>query len=818
MELKRYRIEVNGIVQGVGFRPFVYKLADALLLKGVVQNTAGGVLIEIEGGTVALEAFTSRLTTDAPPLARIDAVKVEKLEYQGYKDFSIIASGSGKALNTLISPDISICDDCSREMFDSADHRYLYPFVNCTNCGPRFTIICDVPYDRHNTTMKDFEMCPVCSAQYKDPDDRRYHAQPVCCQDCGPELFLLDAGGKAVDMGNRSDEGNGEGNSEGNGIYSPDLAARTAQLLAAGRILAIKGIGGYHLVCDASDSNAVDELRRRKYRDEKPFALMARDLETVQKYCYADETGISLLLSPARPIVLLPRKPDSTLPEQLAPGNPSLGVMLPYTPLHLLLFFNGSGKPAPCPEMLVMTSGNKSNEPICYDDADAIKRLKGIADYFLTNNRPIRTRTDDSVVRAFRDGEYFIRRSRGYAPAPVTINTDILPADPPSVLALGGEMKNTFCITKVNNFFVSQHIGDLENLETLQAFEGGIEHYKRLFDISPTIAAHDLHPAYLSTEYAYSLKDAVKVPVQHHHAHIASCMAENNLSGEVIGVAFDGTGYGEDGNIWGGELFTGSYEKFERAAHLEYFRLPGSEAAVREPWRVAAACLHQSGYDIRNLDGLHRMKNGESHLPGGTGDDTAPLGNTGGMRLLSEISTEQLELVAEMLEKGFNSPLTSSMGRLFDAVAALTGIRCINGFEGQAAMDLENAASGEQGGAYGYHTEKRENSYVIEIKEIIEGIMADLAAGVAPGIISARFHETIACLVEDTCCRLRGDKGLEKVVLSGGVFQNMQLLSSCMDKLQKRGFQVYIHRKVPTNDGGISLGQAVIAMARAAII
>ena len=799
MELERYSIEVNGIVQGVGFRPFVHKLAASLSLKGRVQNTSGGVLIEIEGTAQELETFVVHLTLKAPPLAQINAVKVSKLEYLGYKDFTIVASSPGKAINTLISPDISICNDCSMEMFDPADHRYLYPFLNCTNCGPRFTIICDIPYDRHNTTMKDFEMCPVCGAQYKDPMDRRYHAQPVCCQDCGPRLYLADADGNAVDLGD-------------------NLMTRTAQLLAAGKILAIKGLGGYHLVCNASDRNAVDELRRRKYRDEKPFALMARDIETIQKYCDTDETSVRLLLSPARPIVLLPRKHDAILPEQLAPGNLYLGVMLPYTPLQLLLFFNGSEKPSVCPEMLVMTSGNRSNEPICFDDADALKRLKGIADYFLANDRPIRTRVDDSVVRAFRNGEYFIRRSRGYAPAPVIISANILPADPPSILALGGELKNTFCMTKGDNFFISQHIGDLENLETLQSFEDGIEQYKRLFDISPTIAAYDLHPAYLSTEYAYSLKDLVKISVQHHHAHIASCMIENNLSGEVIGVAFDGTGYGEDGNIWGGEFLTGSYEKFERAAHLEYFRLPGSEVAVKEPWRVAAACLYQCGFDIRDLDGLRGLKGDRTYLTGGAYDNTLQPSNTSGLRLLRGITHDRLEIVAGMLEADFNSPLTSSMGRLFDAVAALIGIRSINSFEGQAAMELENAASGQQGGMYGYCMEKQGKYYIIGIREIVTEIMRDITSGVSSGIISARFHETIACLVEDTCCRLRNDKALERVVLSGGVFQNMRLLSMCMEKLQKRGFNVYIHRKVPTNDGGISLGQAAIAIARSAII
>lgn len=779
MKIERYRAEVNGIVQGVGFRPFVYKLAQSLSLKGTVLNTAAGVLIEVEGTTGELEAFVSRLVSDAPPLASIDTISTEKLEPVGYEDFTISPSMPGEGLNTLISPDIATCGDCRRELSDPADHRHLYPFINCTNCGPRFTIICDVPYDRGNTTMKDFVMCPVCGGQYGEPTDRRYHAQPLCCHDCGPELILTDREGKAV--AGRTTDGNAIKNIAADRAAAIDPVNLAAEMLSSGSILAMKSLGGYHLVCNALDGNAVDELRRRKYRDEKPFALMAGDMDTIHKYCDIDDISARLLQSSAGPIVLLPKKPDCNLPERLAPGNPNLGVMLAYTPVHLLLFSKETGKKIKCPEILVMTSGNKSDEPICYDDEDAFSRLKGIADYFLTNNRQIRTRTDDSVIRSFRGREYFIRRSRGYAPAPVIINRAVLPADPPSVLALGGELKNTFCMTKDNKFFISHHIGDLENLETLQSFEEGIEHYKRLFDIKPTIAAFDMHPGYLSTAYAQGLKDIAMVPVQHHHAHVASCMAENNLAGDVIGVAFDGTGYGDDGNIWGGEFFTGGYAHFQRAAHLQYFRLPGSEAAVREPWRTAASCLYQFGYEL--------------DLPGG-------------------IAAEKLNMVAGMLERGINSPLTSSMGRLFDAVAALIGIKAVNRFEGQAAIELEHAAAGKNGNTYCYNVEGTGDNYVIGIKGIIGGILEDISAGMLPGAISGRFHGTVANMVEEVCCRIRKDKGLDRVVLSGGVFQNVLLLSACLDKLEIQGFKVYIHRKVPTNDGGISLGQAAIAMAR----
>jgi hydrogenase maturation protein HypF len=789
MKLERYRVEVNGIVQGVGFRPFVYKLAHSLSLKGTVLNTAAGVLIEAEGATEELEVFVSRLVSDAPPHAAIDTISTEKLEPIGYEEFTISSSMPGVSLNTLISPDIATCGDCRRELSDPADHRHLYPFINCTNCGPRYTIISDVPYDRENTTMRDFAMCPVCGAQYSEPADRRYHAQPLCCHDCGPELVLTDREGKVIAGGNT--KSNADVNIAARNITAGNIAIdkeaaidpvnRAAELLATGSILAMKSLGGYHLVCSALDSIAVEELRRRKYRDEKPFALMAGELETIRKYCEIDDISSQLLQSVASPIVLLPKKPDCTLPERLAPGNPNLGVMLAYTPAHLLLFSAETGKKVKCPEILVMTSGNKSDEPICYEDEDAFSRLKGIADYFLTNNRPIRTRTDDSVLRTFRGREYFIRRSRGYVPAPVTIDRTVLPAGPPSVLALGGELKNTFCMTKDNRFFISQHIGDLENLETLQSFEESIEYYKRLFGIKPAIAAFDMHPAYLSTAYAQGLKGIAMVPVQHHHAHVASCMAENNLVGDVIGVAFDGTGYGEDGNIWGGEFFTGSYANFQRTAHLQYFRLPGSEAAVREPWRVAASLLHQFGYEL--------------DLPGG-------------------IAAEKLKIVAGMLEKGINSPMTSSMGRLFDAVAALIGIKAVNRFEGQAAIELEHAAAGKIGSTYCYNMEDVYNNYTIGIKGIIGGILEDIAAGELPGIVSGRFHGTVANMVEEVCCRIRKDKGLDRVILSGGVFQNMLLLSACLDKLELQGFKVYIHRKVPANDGGISLGQAVIAMAR----
>ena len=784
MELERYRIEVNGIVQGVGFRPFIYKLAQSLELKGEVRNTSSGVLIDVEGTSGSIGSFIDRLSKEAPSLSQIETVKTLKLDPAGYEDFCIRESSPDETPNTLISPDISTCGDCRRELFEPSDHRFMYPFINCTNCGPRYTIIRDIPYDRPNTTMGGFAMCDECDTQYSDPMDRRYHAQPVCCEACGPGMLLLDKDGMIVESYNSGH------------LRSFGIIQKAAELLASGKILAVKSLGGYHLVCDAANENAVAELRRRKHRDEKPFALMARDMDIVRKYCETDEISEKILQSPAAPIVLLKRKASVSLPLQLAPGNAELGIMLPYTPVHLLLFSGADGKQPVCPELLVMTSGNKSDEPICFEDAEAFARLRGIADYFLSNDRPIRTRTDDSVVRVFENDIYFIRRSRGYAPSPVITKSVELLRGAPSVMALGAELKNTFCLTRGGSFFVSQHIGDLENMETLRSFEDGIMHYERLFGILPKAVAYDLHPAYLTTGFVSTLPEAlVRVPVQHHQAHIASCMAENDLSGDVIGVSFDGTGYGEDGAVWGGEFFTGSYSGFRRAAHLEYFGLPGGAAAVKEPWRPAAACLYLSGFELRD----RKLQDILARYGGPQNEGFTP---------------ERMEIAAQMLAKGFNTPQTSSMGRLFDAVSALTGTAYINRFEGQAAMLLENAASGYQGKPYGFELLEHNGVSVISIRRLVSEIMDDVMSGVPAGIISARFHETAACMVEEVCLGLRVGTGLDRVVLSGGVFQNMRLLGSCTMKLREKGFEVFIHRRVPANDGGISLGQAAIAMVR----
>lgn len=767
MIINRYRLMVKGIVQGVGFRPFIHGLAESLFLCGWVNNTGDGVIIEVEGGRNELDEFIARIRSKAPQLSYISDIEVEKLPPAGYSIFEIKPSMPGTGRNTYISPDVTICGDCTRELFDKSNQRYLYPFINCTNCGPRFTIIKDVPYDRPNTTMSEFDMCEECKMQYQNILDRRYHAQPVACSSCGPKLWAADKAGNILD--------------------EQEPINFVCSRIAEGKIAAIKGIGGYHLSCNAYDSEAVNELRKRKHRDERPFALMVRDLNTARKHCFIDMWEEALLCSPARPIVLMKRKPDCSLTENLSAGNPYLGIMLPYTPVHHLMF----NRPD-CPDTLVMTSGNISSEPISYKDSEAFRQLGGIADYYLGNNREIHIRTDDSVTRIVEGQEYIIRRSRGYVPRPVSINRDVLELPVRSVLACGGELKNTFCLSKNNDFYLSHYIGDLENLQTLKSFEDGIEHFKKLFDIKPEIIAYDLHPRYLSTKYALELDTTEKLAVQHHHAHIAACMAENNIIGDVIGVAFDGTGYGEDGNIWGGEFFSGTYGRFTREAHLGYVRLPGGEAAVREPLRMALSYLHGTGQDLYEaLDLIVSRFEKKNKL-----------------KIFDRVN---VSIISQLIERGLNSPYTSSMGRLFDAVSATAGICPYSSYEGQAAIELEYAA---QAGSYGiYEYGMVENGSMLEIDagSIVRDVFEDVRDNTAKGVISTRFHDTIADMILRVCLVIGEKTGSGRVVLSGGVFQNMLLVAKCTARLQERGFRVYTHSKVPANDGGISLGQAVIA-------
>lgn len=774
-----YRIKVEGIVQGVGFRPFVYRLALELGLTGIVYNIGAAVIIEVEGRDEQLQEFVSRLSAEAPVLSDIKRVVLSEQPVLPYPDFQIRESHSDSGAAIFIAPDVSICRDCCRELYDPENPRYLYPFINCTNCGPRFTIIKGLPYDRVHTTMDSFTMCPNCHKEYTDAKDRRYHAQPISCYQCGPSLVLLDSNGEPVAGGNKVN------------------IARA--LLAEGKIIALKGIGGYHLVCDARNGAAVERLRCRKQRDRKPFAIMAKNEEVAASLCHLSPMEQELLLSPKRPIVLLRRRKETDLPAEIAPGNPYLGVMLPYTPLHLLLFNSGRQDEFSL-DVLVVTSGNRSELPIFYKDSEALSGLKDIADFFLTHDREIFIRADDSVTRVFREKEYVIRRSRGYVPLPLQCEVagglTSSEESVPQVLACGGQMKNTFCINRGDQFYLSQYIGDLDDWETFQSYQESIRHFQRMLESQPRVVAHDLHPDYLSTRYALEQEISSKIGVQHHQAHIASCMAENNLEEPVLGVAFDGTGYGEDGHIWGGEFFAGSYSSFLRKGHLEYLPMPGGEAAIREPWRMALGLLTGAGVEWEPAEEQSGVK-------------------VGVHTLFEDIGREQLVMVKTMLAKGLNTPLTSSAGRLFDAVSALLGIVRKASFEGEAAIALEYEAESQRDtGRYHFDFQSSGDCFCVSFRAMIREILCDLADAVPLGVIGARFHRTLAIVIGEACRRMREQTGLNKVVLSGGVFQNMLLLELTVSQLESGGFQVFTHSKVPANDGGIALGQAMIALAR----
>jgi hydrogenase maturation protein HypF len=757
------QVRVRGIVQGVGFRPFIYNLALQNQLTGWVRNTSSGVEIEVNGAPPALECFLKAIKEDAPPLARIDAIESQSCPPDGYTHFEIQESRPNPGDFMPISPDVSICADCRRELFDPADRRYRYPFTNCTNCGPRFTIIKDIPYDRPNTTMANFELCPRCRAEYENPRDRRFHAQPVACPDCGPQVWF-EAGGQRL----------GEG----------EDAIQTARAwLKQGKILAVKGLGGFHLACDATNPAAVAELRQRKRRSDKPFGLMAFDLEAAARQCLVTEADQALLQSPAHPIVLLERRPEATVALEAAPYQHSLGIMLPYTPLHLLLL-----EPGPdFPDVLVMTSANLSEEPIAYEDIDARSRLVEMADGFLMHDRPIHMRVDDSVVRSLaplHQGEvaaarpYFSRRSRGYAPNPLS-----LPEAIPSIFAAGAELKNTFCLTRQDYAFISHHIGDLENYETLCSFEEAVAHYERLFRITPERLACDLHPNYLASRYAQERATHQQLPlvqVQHHHAHLAACLAENGWTSAdpVIGLSFDGTGLGTDNAVWGGEFLLGGYQGYQRLYHLAYTPLPGGDLAVRKPARMALAHLWQSGLDW------------ESDLPPVQG-----------------LCMEERTALRGQLEHHINTPNTSSMGRLFDAVAALLGVRQVASYEGQAAMELEALADPGETGCYALAVQDG----IIDPQPLLEALIAAWRAATPLPILSARFHNSLANMSLEVCQAIRRSSGSAVVALSGGVWQNQFLLKRTRQALTVAGFQVLIHHLLPPNDGCIALGQALIA-------
>ncbi|HEX3962668.1 MAG TPA: carbamoyltransferase HypF [Trebonia sp.] len=830
----RKAVCVEGIVQGVGFRPFVYALATRLGLGGFVGNDVNGVFAEVEGQPAAVRDFLRAIEEEAPPLARIDRVTTTSVAPVGTAAFEIVASdaqagdthaSAAGSRRTLIAADTATCADCLRELADPADRRYRYPFINCTNCGPRFTIVKDVPYDRPLTTMAAFGMCEQCAAEYHDPANRRFHAQPTCCPACGPRLTLLDAAGKPIAESAPSAPAPSAPALSGLAHPGPALSGpplpgsaleATAALLRAGQIVAVKGLGGYHLAADAASQQAVGALRARKHREDKPFAILAADLAAAGRLCQVDEAAGSLLCSPARPIVLLPRRPDTDVATSVAPGSRQLGIMLPYTPLHHLLLA-AVGRP------LVLTSGNASDEPIAYRDGDALRRLAGIADAFLTHDRAIHVRTDDSVARTFAGRPMLIRRSRGYVPEPITVRAGF----PRPVLACGGELKNTFCLGKGRHAFISHHIGDLENAETLRSFTEGIEHFSRLFDVTPRVVAHDLHPEYLSTKYALDLDGVDLVGVQHHHAHIASCLADNGLAGDgtasdglagdgtgalVIGVAFDGTGYGTDGTIWGGEFLIADLAGFRRGGHLAPVPMPGGAAAIRQPWRMAAAYLDAAyhgaaAYPAAGLDPAGLDSAGAGGLPPGLA--------------VVRRNASRWDAVVAMARRGVNAPLTSSAGRLFDAVAAILGIRDEIHYEGQAAIELEQLA--DPGEASAYHAGIEPGSetggaaaepFRASGADLVRAAAEDLTAGVPRAVIAARFHNGLAALIEEGCVLLRERNGLSAVALSGGVFQNLLLLQRTVSRLEARGFRVLVHSRVPCNDGGISLGQAVVAAAR----
>ena len=753
------RISVRGIVQGVGFRPFVYQLAAKYNLKGWVCNTSEDVKIEIQGESKDLERFLSELQGNAPPLARIENISVTYHPPAGYKTFEIRPSTAEEGKYQLVSADIATCQACLREIFNPEDRRYHYPFTNCTNCGPRFTIIEDIPYDRPKTTMHSFKMCPECQAEYDSPLDRRFHAQPNACPRCGPRLELLDA--------------------KGDRLAGSDAMVVASRLLREGRTVAIKGLGGFLLACDATNEKAVGLLRQRKRRPFKPLAIMVADMNEARKHCYISEREERLLTSPQSPVVLMRWRPESTICQLVAPNLKYLGAMLPYTPLHHILL-REAGLP------LVMTSGNISEEPIAKDNDEAIRRLSGIADYFLVHNRDIYARYDDSVTVVERDDVQLTRRARGYAPYPIHLTFKAR-----QVLGCGAEMKNNFCLTKDNYAFVSQHIGDLENLETLEHFENTLSLYKKLFRIEPEVIAYDLHPEYLSTKYALELasqfNDIKLVPVQHHHAHIVSCMADNRVEAPVIGVSLDGTGYGSDGHIWGGEFLVADYKSFKRIGHLEYLPLPGGDAAIKKPYRIAV------GYLLKLL--------GEDSI----GSELA---------FLKQIDAVEIDFIKRQIQAGINSPLTSSMGRLFDAVSALIGIRGEIDYEGQAAVELEMIAyddKGKAGKGYPYSIIEHDGVSIIQLKELLSAIVEDLYQGVSKATISAKFHNTVVRMVCEMCQLIAERTGINQVALSGGVFQNRLLLRKVVSSLESANFSVLTHKQVPCNDGGISLGQAVIA-------
>jgi hydrogenase maturation protein HypF len=760
----RVRAHVEGVVQGVGFRPFAHRLAHEHALSGWVRNDVRGVLLEVEGSPAAVERFLERLVEEAPPLAVVERVRAEPLPATGEEDFWILGSGRTGEAAALVSPDTAHCSDCLAELLDPGDRRYRYPFVNCTNCGPRFTIVRGVPYDRPLTTMAAFELCAACRAEYEDPANRRFHAQPNACPSCGPSVRLLDRSGRALAV--------------------QDAMIAAAAALAGGQIVAVKGVGGYHLACRADDERVVAELRRRKRREEKAFALMVSDLAAARALVCLTAVEEHLLSSRERPIVIARRRPGARVAESVAPRSTDLGVMLASTPLHHLLLADLHRMlDADTGTTLVMTSGNARDEPIAHLDDDALRRLRKVADLMLVHDRPIHVRADDSVVRSLgADSAHslMIRRSRGYVPASLA-----LPLSARPLLACGAELKSTFCLAKGSRAWVGHHIGDLKNWETLRSFRDGIAHFEGLFAVSPEVLVHDLHPDYLSTGYALERDGVAFIGVQHHHAHFAACLAEHGERGPAIGAIFDGAGLGTDGTIWGGELLVGDLEHVQRAGHLYPVRLPGGDAATREPWRMACAWL------LAALEG-------EAQPPA---------------TIAAWIDRARWQQIAELARTGAASPMTTSVGRLFDAVAALCGLRMTVHEEGRAAMELEAAAAPRERGAYPLPVIGTD-VVALDARETVRAILGDLEAGASAAVISARFHSGLADATAAALSRLAEEHGVTTAVLSGGAFQNRLLLLRTARALKRVGLRVLIPQALPPNDGAIAYGQAAVAAAR----
>ncbi len=802
----RRRVLVEGIVQGVGFRPHVHRLARALGLSGFARNVAGGLVVEVEGGRERVGEFVECLERNAPPIAVIESVQTETLDPVGDEEFAIISSSDASEGEIYISPDVAICADCARELRDPSDRRFGHPFINCTNCGPRFTIIESVPYDRRRTSMGVFPMCDTCRAEYEEITDRRYHAQPVACPECGPGVEFAaqdtrESGAEAI--------------------------AAAKEILRAGMIVAIKGLGGFHLACDADDDAAVRRLRRRKHREAKPLAVMARDIDTIRRFALVTEAAEALLTGPEAPIVLLKRRDDTPLADSVAPDIDSYGVMLPYTPLHILLLEKIDLR------ALVMTSGNLSDEPLATENREAMGRLQGIADGFLMHNREIFIGCDDSVIRPTSRGPVMLRRSRGYVPFPVRVEAgeagtlrtthgqecpchgsrdggegattrrgtgprpaevtrDIgpRPTKTPCILAVGGHLKNTFCLTRGSNAFLSQHTGDLEDLQTLEYFERSIEHFRMLLQVEPEGLACDLHPDFLSTRHAEDLAEQRGLPlerVQHHHAHLAAVLVENRLPGPAVGLICDGTGYGADGTIWGCEVLVGDAAEYERAGHLHTIRLAGAEAAIHEPWRVAATWLRESF---------------------GAGFEEQPT-----IPFVARLDPEAWATLCSMIDNEVNAPVASSAGRLFDAVAALLGLCDRVEYEAEGPMKLEAIAlRGEK--PYAYHVQENEGELILDPRPAFRAMVGEIMQGVTQAEIAGRFHATFVQMLADSAEKSADAHGIDLIALSGGTFQNRIILEDLMDELERRKLRPIMHTAVPPGDGCVALGQAAVAMAR----